>query len=154
MPSARNVIAGLPSLADQAARLTPRALRRLVALEDDVDGYPTRGEGGGSRSTSESTPVERAAAQLLPLSRDREAILRAVDDAHHALHRAIGLASKYLDKIDTATMRCTGGASLDGALDWGRPDCDNISEPDRKGGLCSRCRHARERWQRERAQAA
>ena len=153
MPSARTVIAGLPALAEQTARLTPRALRRIVALEDEHDGFPTRGEGVG-RGSSDLTPVERAAGQLLPLTRDREAILRAVDEAHHALHRALKIAERYLDRIDASSLRCTGGAGLPGAIEWGRPDCTDVAEADRKGGLCMACRKRRDRWQRERAAAA
>lgn len=150
MPTVRTVIAGLPALADQAARLSPRALQRLVRLMDEHDGFPTRGEGGG-RGTAELTTVERAAGQLLPLDRDRRNLIAALDEAHHALHRAIRLSTRYLDKIDASTLRCTGGAGMRGAIEWGRPDCDNIAEPDRKGGLCSRCRHARDKWQRQAA---
>ena len=153
MTSVRTVIAGLPALADQASRLSPKALARIVRLMDEHDGYPSRGEGSG-RGSSEMTSVERAAGQLLPLDRDRTHLIAALVEAHEAMHRAIKIAGKHLDKIDASTLRCTGGAGLQGALEWGRPDCDNIAEADRKGGLCSRCRHARDRWTRERSQAA
>ena len=153
MPTVRTVIAGLPALADQAARVSPRALQRLVRLMDEHDGFPTRGEGGG-RGTAELTTVERAAGQLLPLDRDRRNLIAALVEAHEAMHRAIKIAGKHLDKIDASTLRCTGGAGLQGALEWGRPDCTDLQEPDRKGGLCMACRKRRDRWQRGGSQAA
>lgn len=149
MPSTRTILATLPGLAEQAARVTPRALTQLARLMDEHDGFPTRGDSVGGRSGSELTSVERAAGSLLPLDRDHAALRRAVEDAYLALHRAVTIANRYLDRIDASALRCTGGAGMPGALEaWGRPDCQNISEPDRKGGLCSRCRHARDKWQR------
>lgn len=154
MPTPRSQIAGLPALANQLASIAPRALVRIVRAMDEHDGFPTRGDGVGGRAGSELTSVERAAGQLLPLERDRTLILAAIAEATEAMHRALKVAARHMDRIDASALRCTGGASLPGALEWGRPECDNIAEPDRKGGLCMACRKRRDRWQRGVGQAA
>jgi hypothetical protein len=151
MTTHRSRIAGLPALADQVARLAPQALRRIVALEDEHDGFPTRGEGVG-RGSSEDTPVERAAlGGRLPLTRDREAILGAVDEIERLALHVVKLSTRYLDRIDAATMRCSGGAGLEGSLEWGRADCHEIQEEGRREGLCMACRKRRDRWRAERS---
>lgn len=154
MPSVRHQLAGLPALASQVASVAPRALRRIVALQDEHDGFPTRGDGVGGRSGSELTSVERAAGQLMPLERDRTLILAAIAEAHEAMHRALKIAGRHLDRIDASTLRCTGGAGMPGSLEWGRPECDDIAEADRRGGLCAACRKRRDRWQRGASEAA
>lgn len=156
MPTVRTVIASLPALADQTASLAPRALKRIAALIDEHDGFPSRGEFVGGRTMSDTSSVERAALQLLvmPLQKDHDEITALVKDIEAKMKRVVSLSSRHLDRIDASTLRCTGGAGLPGAIEWGRPDCTDLQEADRKGGLCMACRKRRDRWQRERATAA
>lgn len=141
-------------LADQLRTTALRALPELARRMAEHDGYPSGRADGAGRGSAELTTVERAAGHLLPLNRDRSAILGAIDSASAEIHRAITIAQRYLPQIDPTALRCTGGVGEPGHLDWGRPDCTDIAEADRRGGLCVACRKRRDRWKNGQAEAA
>lgn len=152
MPRIHAQLDALTKLAEILQRRAPATLRNIDEAMQLHDGYPSTSSGvprtGG---TAELTSVERAAHGISPLMRDHDRLVDAIRSAAAEIAKALSICDKWTPTVDASALRCTGGAGLPGALDWGRPDCDNIAEPDRKGGLCSRCRHARDKWQRQAA---
>ena len=70
----------------------------------------------------------------------------------NASARYLALILRY-NPLKDDHPRCTGGAGMDGALEWGDPLCGNVAAPDRKG-LCYACDKRRQRTMTKRGEAA
>lgn len=137
----------------------PDALAIVQGRLSAIDGFAAGA--GDNRGTSSSTTVESAMLQ-------RENLHDALDMLRLHLvfindHAATALA-EYGDLVGrpnaTGTDRCNGGSGMAGAIDWGRPDCEELAasyqrvdggwQP-RYDGLCIACYHRRRRWRQSRA---
>lgn len=70
----------------------------VVALSREIDlhdGFPSRGESVGGRSGSSSSPVELAAGQVLPLSRDAETVDRTLQNIEVEIRRLQSVLDRY-----------------------------------------------------------
>jgi hypothetical protein len=130
------------------ATTADRQIRTSLSV---ADGYPTatslgRTSGGGSELTS----VEAAADKRLALGDARTEHLRQLlEQAEQLTYNIVNLVNSWLPTPERSTNdRCSGGGSLPGALDWGRPDCTNIGTS-RRAGLCDACYMRWKRWERD-----
>lgn len=133
---------------------TTRELRRLMPTYEHQmallmrDGYPAdvmAGATGGGISDPTGTAATARA------NRDWAMFCAAVHQAREALRDALADVHRTLRDFDGwKRHRCTGGMGMDGADEWGDPTCEQVIGQQSETGLCDRCRHARNRWERER----
>jgi len=153
---------------DACTRLLARACSEVVDAETvlaarlaDLDGYPS---GGGVRGSSPSTTVEGAMMRREHLHDAHEMMARHVAFVDEHLGQLLAEAGAILGRPTSSTTdRCSGGAGLPGALEWGRPDCEENAAvyvradggwSVREDGLCDACRMRRYRWRKGREQVA
>lgn len=150
------------------AHLLAEAEQRVPTLDAFLcavapDGYPGGGDGGSGQHTA----TEAAMLARWKYRADHD---RAMDAMQHLsaianvglngqlwspqmacirLDQLLKVCDKYerSNDEDKQRVRCTGGAGEAGYLEWGRPECDNIADRDRKG-MCLRCYTAGYRWTR------
>lgn len=141
----------LHSIVTELRRRTPAALANASNIV--ADGYPAGGSGGGSGKNTISDPTARAALNRTGspthVADKIAAIERSIATSAAQLAHALALIDSLLPSPGT-TPRCSGGAGLDGHLDWGDPTCTNI--PDGRPsyqGMCNACWQRQRRWQRE-----
>lgn len=142
---------------DALAKLKRDGHHAITAIHDRINEPDVYGTGNSEVAVHTSrgdSIVERVAGttlgvteQLDDLEEHARALIAVIADAHSICLPWL----PHIDPDDKQAMRCSGGGDLQGALEWGRPDCTNITEPGRGTGLCSSCRGRRERWQRARA---
>ena len=147
-------LAALHTIINELRKRTPVALAHARTVA--ADGYPTL-TGGGSKGGKGgiSDPTANAALTRTTGSGPGYHLADQVQLLEHSLRiaaSALGDALAVVDRLQPApgaTPRCSGGAGLDGHLDWGDPSCTNVPDgrPSRQG-LCDACHHRRDRWAR------
>lgn len=144
----------LDTIIGELRKRTPAALSyaRTVA----ADGYPTLGgRGGASGKNTISDPTARAALNRTTGTGPGYNIADQIQHLEQALRIAGGALGEAITIVDrllpppTATPRCSGGAGLDGHLDWGDPTCTRVPDgrPSRHG-MCDACYQRLDRWRR------
>lgn len=128
-------------------RHAPTADRQIRQALSVADGYPASTGLGRKGGVAELTSVEAAADRRLQLGDTRSEQLRQLlEDVDRLTYRLVVLVNEWLPAPERSTTdRCSGGGSMDGALDWGRPDCTNIGSS-RRSGLCDACWMRYARW--------
>lgn len=137
----------------------PAALAHAVTLADD--GYPGGGtgpSGKGAISDPTAAAVMRRTTGTGPGYRLGDEVQRAeelIAMIAEAGHDLLGICDRLMPApTTTASWRCSGGAGLDGHLDWGRPTCENVADGRPSyAGLCVACYRRRRHWETERAAA-
>jgi len=147
-------LAALGTIVTELRKRTPAALAHARAQA--ADGYPTLGGGGGpSLKYTISDPTAHAALARTTGQLTGSGVADRVQHLEQALRNAaaaLGDALAIVDRLQPApgaTPRCSGGAGLDGHLDWGDPTCTNV--PDGRPsyhGMCNACAQRRYRWER------
>lgn len=131
----------LHSIVTELRRRTPAALANASSIV--ADGYPAGGSGGGSGKNTISDPTARAALNRTGspthVADKIAAIERSIATSAAQLAHALALIDSLLPSPGT-TPRCSGGAGLDGHLEWGDPTCTRIPDgrPSRQG-MCDAC---------------
>lgn len=133
-------------LVENLATKLPHARHHIHQQINTIDGWRATGETDIKvQHTNELTPVETAAQQRLNLWQ------QLTDLETQARHLAT-IAANACNNADhitgtrIETPRCTGGFGRDGAIQWGRPDCQDIRG---RGELCIACYHRERRWRQE-----
>lgn len=147
-------LAALHTIVTELRKRTPQALAHARAIA--ADGYPTLGGGNGPTGKGTiSDPTANAALHRTTGSGPGYHLADQVQLLEHSLRiaaSALGDALAIVDRLQPApgaTPRCSGGAGLDGHLDWGDPSCTNV--PDGRPsyhGMCNACHQRRYRWER------
>lgn len=149
-------LAALNTLVVELRKRTPSALAHARTIA--ADGYPTLGASSGSGPSGKnniSDPTANAALSRTTGELTGSGLADRVQHLEQALRNAaaaLGDALTIVDRLQPApgaTPRCSGGAGLTGALEWGDPTCVRVPDgrPSREG-LCDACHHRRERWAR------
>jgi len=151
--STRTILASLPHTVHAIIARSPGALRNLADLYDNA-ASPGASDGTGCRSkNSISDPTGTTAMAGTDYWRRHQQITHGLEQldrlAEHLLTIINADSPVY---VEAKTLRCTGGKSEQGAIEWGRPDCENIAAPSRSG-LCDACYKRKQRWSRERVSA-
>jgi len=163
---------GARHAAERARYLLRQADRRVPVLADHLaavcpDGYPGGGDGGdGGMTATEAAVFARTryteaadlALRLMGKLSNQAAIgasgvLYAPQAVVWHLEDLLGVCDAWErpTAAEKAAARCTGGVGLRGALEWGRPECDNIAS---RRGLCDACRKREDRWARREQEVA
>ena len=152
-------LAALANLIDEARRRWPAARAHAVAIV--ADGYPTATTGGGGSKNQISDPTANAVVARTTGTGTGYRTADWVQAAEQAIRNAsaeIGMLLTIIDKLSPkpgVTPRCSGGAGLDGHLEWGDPTCTNV--PDGRPsyhGMCNACYQRRARWTRSEPRTA
>lgn len=133
-------------IATELRRRLPAALAHAAAITPD--GY-SRGTTGSGRAPGVPDPVGNAVAARTGIGTPA-----AVADLTRILADVAVLLGDALTIVDSlapapgASPRCSGGAGLDGHLEWGDPACRNVPDgrPSRQG-MCDSCYLRAYRWQ-------
>jgi hypothetical protein len=148
-------LAAAVGLLEAYAELLPVAVHHLQRELVVLDGYASSTTGRSDPTppgTSEMTSVERAADARLRLTSavdqirdDRDAILSLISSALHICRQAIG------ERAPVPATRCADALhGREGAIEWGRPDCEELPS---KAGLCGACYFRERRWRESHGKA-
>jgi hypothetical protein len=141
----------IEQLANNLRHRLPTALNHANTIA--ADGWPTTGNDFNVRS--KNTIPDPTANAVINRTGDTTSIANLI----HNLNNHITIAATRLaealaivDKLSPppgTTPRCSGGAGLDGHLDWGDPTCTRIPDgrPSRHG-MCDACYQRHQRWTR------
>ena len=148
-------LAALNTIVAELRKRTPAALAHALAIA--ADGYPTLGGSGGHGGKNTiSDPTANAALNRTTGTGTGYRIGDQVQLLEQCLRNAaaaLGDALTIVDRLQPApgaTPRCSGGAGLDGHLDWGDPRCTRVPDgrPSRSG-LCDACYQRQYRWEND-----
>lgn len=147
MPTLRTTLDSLEANARHLSRWAVVADREIRRATSEADGWPATTSISRERGNAELTIVEAAADRRLAIAGQRTDQLRQLlEEAERVTAQLVGLVNRWLPAHDKAdTQRCSGGGSMPGALDWGRPECTNIAS---RRGLCDACYMRMTRWER------
>lgn len=147
MTHLRTTLDALEANAKHLSRWAVVADREIRRALSEADGYPASTSAGRERGGGELTLVEAAADRRLAIADQRSTQLRQLlEDAERITGQLVALVNRWLPAHDRGSVeRCSGGGSLPGALDWGRPECTNIAS---RKGLCDACYMRMLRWQK------
>lgn len=154
----RRTLNQIDAIATVAAELRRRTRPALAHAQTIIaDGYPggggqdfnVRSKGGVSDPTA-SAALSRTTGtgSGYLLSDIVQRLEQCVANAAAELGEALALVDR-LSPPPGSTPRCSGGAGLDGHLDWGDPSCSNVPDgrPSRQG-MCDACYQRLDRWRR------
>ncbi len=147
MPNLRTTLDALEANARHLSRWAVVADREIRRALSEADGYPASTSTSRERGGGELTLVEAAADRRLAIADQRSTQLRQLlEEAERITGQLVALVNRWLPAPDRGTTeRCSGGGSMPGALDWGRPECTNIAS---RRGLCDACYMRMLRWQK------
>lgn len=147
-------LSALATIVAELRKRTPQALAHAHSIV--ADGYPTLGGSGGyGGKNTISDPTANAALNRTTGTGAGYRVADQVQLLEQCLRiaaSALGDAISVVDRLQPApgaTPRCSGGAGLDGHLNWGDPACTNV--PDGRPsyhGMCNACHQRRYRWER------
>ena len=146
-------LSALATIVAELRKRTPQALAHAHSIV--ADGYPTLGGSGGhGGKNSISDPTANAALNRTTGSGSGYRVADQVQLLEHSLRiaaAALGDALTIVDRLQPRpgdTPRCSGGAGLDGHLEWGDPTCTRVPDgrPSRSG-LCDACYQRQYRWE-------
>lgn len=145
MPRLTDTLASLEANAKHLARHAPAAEREIRRALSTSDGYPSTTSVSREPGNSELTSVEAAVERRLTIGHRHDLnIAQLIEQADQLTARLVALVNAWLPAPTRGSNeRCSGGGSLPGALEWGRPDCDNIAS---RRGLCDACYMRMTRW--------
>jgi hypothetical protein len=140
-----DTLAALEANARHLARHAPTADREIRRAISASDGYPTTTSVSREPGTSELTSVEAAVERRLTIGhRNDRNLADMIAQAEQLTARLVALVNSWLPNPERASsQRCSGGGSMPGAMQWGRPECDNIAS---RRGLCDACYMRMQRW--------
>jgi len=148
-------LAALSTIVADLRKRTPHALAHARTIA--ADGYPTlTGSSGGGKGGKNniSDPTANAALHRTTgggagfgVADQVQLLEQFLRTAASALGDAINTVNR-LQPAPGAAPRCSGGAGLDGHLDWGDPACTRVPDgrPSRSG-LCDACYQRQYRWE-------
>jgi hypothetical protein len=153
MPTLRTTLDALEANSRHLARWAIVADREIRRSMSEADGYPASTSTSRERGGGELTSVEAAADRRIAIGDRRSTELRQLlEQAEQVTGQLVALVNRWLPSPDRGSAeRCSGGGSLPGSLDWGRPECTNIAS---RRGLCDACYMRMSRWQRPGGDAA
>lgn len=147
-------LSALATIVTELRKRTPQALAHAHSIV--ADGYPTLGGSGGHGGKNTiSDPTANAALNRTTGTGTGYRVADQVQLLEQCLRiaaAALGDCLTIVDRLQPApgdTPRCSGGAGLDGHLEWGDPTCNNV--PDGRAsyfGMCNACAQRRYRWER------
>ena len=146
-------LSALATIVAELRKRTPQALAHAHSIV--ADGYPTLGGSGGhGGKNSISDPTANAALNRTTGTGSGYRVGDQVQLLEHSLRIAAAALGDCLTIVNRlqptpgATPRCSGGAGLDGHLDWGDPACTRVPDgrPSRSG-LCDACYQRQYRWE-------
>lgn len=146
-------IAALHTLVDQLRTRTPGALAHARDLA--ADGWPTGGDSNVRSKNAISDPTANAALNNTTGTGPGYRIIDQVQRLEQLVATAavtLGDALTIVDRLmppPGATPRCSGGAGLDGHIEWADPSCVRVPDgrPGRRG-MCDACYQRYDRWRR------
>ena len=148
-------LSALATIVSELRKRTPQALAHAHNIV--ADGYPTLGGSGGGHGGKNtiSDPTANAALNRTTGTGSGYRVADQVQLLEHSLRiaaAALGDALTIVDRLQPRpgdTPRCSGGAGLDGHLEWGDPTCTRVPDgrPSRHG-MCDACHNRRDRWGR------
>ena len=147
-------LSALATIVNELRKRTPQALAHAHSIV--ADGYPTLGGSGGHGGKNTiSDPTANAALNRTTGTGAGYRVADQVQLLEQCLRiaaSALGDALAVVDRLHPApgaTPRCSGGAGLDGHLEWGDPTCTRVPDgrPSRHG-MCDACHNRRDRWGR------
>jgi hypothetical protein len=147
-------LSALATIVAELRKRTPQALAHAHSIV--ADGYPTLGGSGGhGGKNSISDPTANAALNRTTGTGSGYRVADQVQLLEHSLRIAAAALGDCLTIVDRLqprpgdTPRCSGGAGLDGHLEWGDPTCTRVPDgrPSRHG-MCDACHNRRDRWGR------
>ena len=147
-------LSALATIVTELRKRTPQALAHAHSIV--ADGYPTLGGSGGHGGKNTiSDPTANAALNRTTGTGTGYRVADQVQLLEHSLRIAAAALGECLTIVDRlqpapgATPRCSGGAGLDGHLEWGDPTCTRVPDgrPSRHG-MCDACHNRRDRWGR------
>lgn len=138
-------------LVERLIRSWPTAHHHAATIA--ADGWPLRGDTAGVRATGHTSSVEAAVIARTTgtgsgyRTADLVAEFAVLELQLEATADRMAVICDQLAGPPPPAARCSGGAGLDGALEWGRPDCDNFADGRPSYlGLCIACYNVRRRW--------
>jgi hypothetical protein len=147
-------LSALATIVAELRKRTPQALAHAHSIV--ADGYPTLGGSGGHGGKNNiSDPTANAALNRTTGTGAGYRVADQVQLLEHSLRIAAAALGDCLTIVDRLqprpgdTPRCSGGAGLDGHLEWGDPTCTRVPDgrPSRHG-MCDACHNRRDRWGR------
>ena len=147
-------LSALATIVTELRKRTPQALAHAHSIV--ADGYPTLGGSGGHGGKNTiSDPTANAALNRTTGTGAGYRVADQVQLLEQCLRIAAAALGDCLTIVDRlqpapgATPRCSGGAGLDGHLEWGDPTCTRVPDgrPSRHG-MCDACHNRRDRWGR------
>lgn len=153
-----NQLQALTTLISELRRRLPAAVAHATDLA--ADGWPAGGGQGPTGKGSISDPTANA-VMARTSARGGMSLTDSILQLEQAVATAavgIGDALTVVDRLQPrpgTTPRCSGGAGLDGSMDWGDPTCTNV--PDGRPsyqGLCNACYQRKRRHDSEPRTAA
>ena len=148
------LLSALATIVTELRKRTPQALAHAHSIV--ADGYPTLGGSGGHGGKNTiSDPTANAALNRTTGTGAGYRVADQVQLLEQCLRIAAAALGDCLTIVDRlqpapgATPRCSGGAGLDGHLEWGDPTCTRVPDgrPSRHG-MCDACHNRRDRWGR------
>lgn len=150
-------LAATVTLISELRRRLPTAIAHAQAIT--ADGYGSGGGGAKGKNTISDPTLSAVIAR--DSNGKRVSAPEAVALLEHNARQVAMHVSDMLTLVDrlmpapAATPRCSGGAGLDGSMEWGDPTCTNV--PDGRPsyrGLCNACYQRERRWSSEPRTAA
>ena len=147
-------LSALATIVTELRKRTPQALAHAHSIV--ADGYPTLGGSGGHGGKNAiSDPTANAALNRTTGTGAGYRVADQVQLLEQCLRIAAAALGDCLTIVDRLqprpgdTPRCSGGAGLDGHLEWGDPTCTRVPDgrPSRHG-MCDACHNRRDRWGR------
>jgi len=146
-------LAAIHHLVDEARRRWPAARAHAASIAADGHRRTTTGSGGSKGGISD--PTANAAIARTTGTGTGYLVTDLVQAAEQAIRNAAGELGELLAIIDKLspppgdTPRCSGGAGIEGALEFGDPTCTRVPDgrPSRSG-MCDACYQRYDRWRR------
>jgi len=155
MSRADRQLAALATIVAELRKRTPTAIAHARAIA--ADGYPGGGKGdfnvrskGGHSDPTANAALTRTTGTGpgYNLADQIQLLEQNIAIAAQALGEAITVVDRLMPPPGV-TPRCSGGAGLDGHLEWGDPGCTKVPDgrPSRQG-MCDACYQRLDRWRR------
>jgi hypothetical protein len=145
------------TIKDNVATFDRNLTLAILAIDASLDGWPAVGGDGGS-SGGVSDPVGRMIAARSHVLELQDQLFNPMCGSWTLLVELSGTVARQLLELShaggvretkTDPTLCSGGAGMDGAIEWGDPTCEQIVHAT---GLCASCWSAHRRWKLARAE--